>query len=312
MKIVAIFSFGLAVVASCHPPAPAPNAPKPVRTADALTLAHLLGDWEWSHESDGDGAHRTELEHWHLAVDPSAPADTLRAIGGYDRDVEFRSTDGVPFTCNEQPIYHQRARFTVRADVTADGVTITETGYQAEPSPCDHGFRKIGAYKVLVAHDEVLLQWDHGEETLRRAPDRAPPEWPGAHPSWNGAWAWSAHTMDDDGNLRDEREDWQITVGEDGLASATYVRTVSTVSKDDHPITCAGTRRWSYVDRYVLEGHVTNDLLTLTETASDPGTHPCLTTTPTRLLDSLTAERDGAFLELEWRGKRRQVLHRER
>jgi hypothetical protein len=30
----------------------------------------------------------------------------------------------------------------------------------------------------------------------------------------------------------------------------------------DRPIACAGTRRWSFVDRYVLEGHLTDDLLT--------------------------------------------------
>jgi hypothetical protein len=312
---VAIAGAWIAVVASCRPAAV--RAPgKPVRTADALTLAHLLGSWEWRHESDDRGVHRVEHERWHLAVDPSAPQGVLRAVGAYDRDVEFRATDQVPFVCSQEPVYHQRARFTVRADVTADGVTITETGYQAEPSPCDHGFRRVGQYRVLVQRDRVKLAWDGpgaGEETLTRvadAPLPEPPPWPGLHPSWDGAWTWRAHTMDDDGNLRDEQEDWQITVGEDGLASATYVRTVTTTSVDGRPIACAGTTRWSYVDRYVLEGHVTGDLLTLTETASDPGTHPCLAITPTRALDALTAEQDGAYLELEWRGKRRQVLHR--
>lgn len=306
----------IAGVASCRPPATRKPGEKPVRTADALTLAHLLGSWQWRHESDDRGVHRVEQERWRLAVDPAAPEGTLRAIGGYDRDVEFRATDGVPFVCSQEPSYHQRARFTVRADVTADGVTITETGYQAEPSPCDHGFRRIGSYHVSVRRDRVTLGWDGsdaGTQTLVRAPDEPlpePPPWPGLHASWDGAWAWAARTMDDDGNLRDEREDWQITVGEDGLASATYVRAVTTSSVDDRPITCAGTRRWSYVDRYVLEGHVTGDLLTLTEVAADPGSHPCLATTPARALDSLTAQRDGAYLELEWRGKRRQVLHR--
>ena len=299
-------------LASCHPPPVQPQQPAPRAVASSLVLADLVGTWEWRIETDEPGVHRIERERWHLAPVKGA----LRATGAYDRDVEIRSTDGVPFACDQEPVYHQRARFQISAAVDGDRVTITETGYQAEPSPCDHGFRRIGSYHVSVRRDRVTLAWDGpdaGTQTLVRAPDEplpAPPPWPGLHPGWDGAWTWAAHTMDDDGNLRDEREDWQITVGEDGLASATYVRAVTTRSVDDRPITCAGTRRWSYVDRYVLEGHVTGDLLTLTEVAADPGTHPCLATTPSRALDSLTAQRDGAYLELEWRGKRRQVLHR--
>jgi hypothetical protein len=300
------------LIVACRSPAAPPAAPRPLTNDRGLTLQRLVGHWQWTLESDDAGVHRIERETWELARDPSAPAGVVRAIGAYDRDVEFRSTDGVPFACDEQPVYHQRARFHVRADITGAGVTITETDYQPEPSPCDHGFRKLGSYRASVGGDRITLAWPGGDQTLRRAPDRLPddPPFAGLAPRWDGAWTWAAHTMDDAGNRRDEQEDWQLTVGDDGVASATYVRTVTTTSIDGRPLACAGTHRWSYVDRYVLDGHRDGDLLTLTEVAFQPGAHPCLATTPDRSLDSLTAQIDGAFLELEWRGKRRQILHR--
>ncbi len=303
-------------VASCHPQVPPPHGAPPPRFAeDTLALAGLLGSWEWSFESDEPGVHRSEHERWRLDPDPAAPAGAPRAIGAYDRDVEIRSTDGTPFVCDDDTTYHQRARFQVRADARGGVVTITETGYQAEPSPCDHGFRRAGTYRATAAKDGATLAWDGGLETLRRAGDAplaAEPSWPGRHPSWNGPWTWAARTMDDDGNVREEREDWQLAIGDDGLASATYVRTVTTTSLDGRPLVCSGTRRWSFVDRYVLDGHIENGLLTLTEVAASAGQHPCLAQMPRRMLDSLSAELDGDYVTLEWRGKRRQVLHRPR
>jgi hypothetical protein len=306
----------IASLASCHPtPARPPGAPAPRSPNDTLALSHLLGTWEWRLDATEPGLHRVERERWRFDMDPAAPPDAPRAIGAYDRDVEIRSTDGTPFICDEDTSYHQRARFRVRAEASGGVVTITETGYEAEPSPCDHGFRRAGTYRATTRGDRATFAWDGGEETLHRVADvplSAAPAWHAAHPRWDGPWTWSVRTMDDDGNFRDEREDWQVAIAADGLASATYTRSVTTSSIDGRPLTCSGTRRWSYVDRYVLDGHVDGPLLTLTEVAVDAGTHPCLATLPTRALDSLTAELDGDYLELEWRGKRRQVLHRPR
>jgi hypothetical protein len=295
------------------PPRPSRPTPPPPRPADQVALAHLFGTWRWQLETDQPGVHRIERERWHFAPDPAAPRGTVRALGTYDRDVEIRSTDGVPFTCAQDTVYHQRARFQVRAETDAGAVRVTELGYRAEPGPCDHGFRRIGSYLAAPIGDTVRLTWDGGDQTLRRdgtAPLPAAPPWPGAHPRWDGPWTWSVHTMDDGGDLRDEREDWRIAVRGDGLASATYVRTVTTTSIDGRPFPCSGTRRWSYVDRYVLDGHVERGLLTLTEVSVDAGSHPCLAATPRRSLGGATAQLDGDHVELEWRGKRRQVLHR--
>jgi hypothetical protein len=306
----------IASIASCHPPTPRPPGAPPARTPnDTVALARLYGTWEWRLEGDQPGVHKIEHERWRFDADPAAPPDAPRAIGAYDRDVEIRSTDGTPFVCDEDGSYHQRARFRLRAEAAGGVVTVTETGYDAEPSPCDHGFRRAGSYTAVTRGDRTTLRWDGGSQVLTRVADQplpAAPPWPAARPTWNGPWTWTARTMDDDGNFRDEREDWQLAVGADSLASATYVRTVTITSVDDRPLTCSGTRRWTYVDRYVLDGHAENGLLTLTEVAVDAGTHPCLATSPRRALDGLTAELDGEYVVLEWRGKRRQVLHRPR
>jgi hypothetical protein len=310
-------------LASCHPPAPRAAGTTPERPAtDALLLADLTGTWEWRIETDEPGVHRIERERWHLDPVPGAP----RATGAYDREVEIRASDGVPFACDQDVVYHQRVRYQVRAEIARGVVTLNEVGYEAEPSPCDHGFRRTGGYRATVGKDRLVLAWDAGSaagaptvpagsQTLHRVaggPLPARPPWPGLAPRWDGAWTWSGHTVDDDGNLRDEREDWQLAVGAGGLATATYVRTVTTTSIDGRPIACSGTRRWTYVDRYALDGHLDGALLTLTEVAVDAGPHPCLAPAPRRALDALTAQQDGEYLELEWRGKRRQVLHHPR
>jgi hypothetical protein len=53
-------------------------------------------------------------------------------------------------------------------------------------------------------------------------------------------------------------------------------------------------------------------VLAIRETAVSAGDHACLRARRARSLDSATLEVRGDFLVLEWRGKRRQVLHRPR
>ncbi len=297
------------------PPAPQPLTGKPAHLDDAMTLADLAGAWVWEHTSTVDGARVTERERWFLRPDPTAPGPSLRAVGAYDREVVVVAEDGVPFTCAQDTTYRQRARYALVAELADGAITVTETGYQTEPGPCEHGFRARGHFDGALRGNLLRLRWDGGEQVLSRAgtaPLPAAPAWAGLHPTWDGAWTWTVHTMDDGGDLRDEQEDWRIAIGADQLATATYVRTVTTRSRDGRPIACAGARRWTYVDRYTLEGHLDRDLLTLREVASDPGRHPCLAPTPRRTLDSATAELDGDYALFEWRGKRRQVLHRPR
>ncbi|MCE9580029.1 MAG: hypothetical protein K8W52_43335 [Deltaproteobacteria bacterium] len=296
---------------------PAPRAPtgNPAKLDDAMTLADLGGTWAWEHTSLVDGAQVTERERWHLEADPTAPGPALHAHGAYDREVVVTATDGVPFSCAQDTTYRQRARYDVVVEIADGAIAIRETGYHTEPGPCEHGFRAIGHFEGALRGNLLRLRWDGGEQVLARAgtqPLPAQPAWAGLHPTWDGSWTWTVHTMDDGGDLRDEQEDWRIAIGADQLATATYVRTVTTRSRDGRPIACAGARRWTYVDRYTLEGHLDRDVLTLTEVASDAGRHPCLAPTPRRSLDAATAQLDGDFAIFEWRGKRRQVLHRPR
>jgi hypothetical protein len=312
---LALVAGGLAGCARGEPP----TAPGP-RLIDQIIAGSLIGDWTWQHAGAEDGIHRIERERWHLAAtgEPSAPV-----AGWYLREVEIRAADGVPFVCNQLPSYTQRARYDVRAAVVGRIAVIEETGYRAEPSPCDHGFRRLGHYLARVRKHRLHLRWqvdEHapgrpdaavtGLQTLDRAPaGTVAPPWPPPATGWNGPWTWSVRTVDESGRVRDERERWEIPGGAAG-AGATSRREVTVFTPGGQPATCAGgATSWRYVDHYVLEGARDGDLVTLREVAVDAGSHPCLDPAP-RVLDAVTAQLEGNYLELTWRGKRRQILHR--
>jgi len=300
----------LAVGCACRPPPPPPtHAPAPVRQLDALGLA---GDWRWILRTEEAGTSRVETEDWHLAPNPAAP---LQLVGRYLRTVEVRALDRVPFRCNERPWYRQRELYDVAIalDGAPDRFAIVETGYATEPTPCDHGFRRVGAYTATLAGDRLALRWDGGVQTLwkigsQRAPLPAAPWATTYDPA--GAWRWDATSYDAGGNLRDESEWWELTRRSDTRIDATYRRRVTTRSPDGAPIACAGAPSWSFDDTYVLEGEREEDHWHFHELAVEPGDHPCLRATPRRTLDEATAEQIGDFFVLEWRGKRHQVLYR--
>jgi hypothetical protein len=300
--------FVVVALVACQTPA---HAPPPVRQLDAAKLA---GDWRWILRTDEAGTSRVETEDWHLAPSPSAP---LQLVGRYVRTVEVRSLDRVPFRCNERPWYRQRAVYDVSVALGsgANRFDISETGYATEPSPCDHGFRHVGAYRATLTGDRLALAWDGGAQTLWKTDSEQrplPPQpWP-ARFELAGPWRWDATSYDADGNLRDESEWWELTRRSDaGVIDATYRRRVTTRSPDGSPIACAGAPSWAFDDVYVLQGEREEDHWHFRELAVEPGDHPCLRATPKRILDEATAEQIGDFLVLEWRGKRRQVLYRE-
>jgi hypothetical protein len=303
--------------ASCRPSAtPATTRAAPGLAAE-LDVLELVGTWRWLHRTAEPGVTRVEDERWRFAIAPGVP-DQL--VGRYLRDVDVRATDDVPFTCDQRTWYRQRASFDVTATlVPTGGLAITETGYRTEPSPCDHGFRHLGTYRGALVGDRLVLDFDDarggggGQQVLYKIdgaegplPD---PPWPAQYPL-AGAWRWDATTPDDDGNARDERERWELSVRGDGVLDGTYRRHVTIRSRDGATIACAGAASWSYDDTYVLHGTHEDEHWHLHEVAADPGAHPCLAPTPHRDLDEATAEQLGDALLLEWRGKRRQVLHR--
>lgn len=298
----------LLVVAACQPPG-SPNTTRPAPPLRAYTLADLVGGWHWALRTQEAGTTRVEDEQWRFR--PGAVPTQL--VGRYVRSVEVRSDDRVPFLCNQRPWYRQRAVYEVTVDITAAAFGVHETDYRAEPSPCDHGFRKTGDYAADLDGPRLTLRWDGGKQTLdevdERVADLPDDPWPETYPL-TGAWRWDATSYDDDGNLRDETEWWDLVRRTDTKIDATYRRRVTVRSPDGKPITCANAPSWSFDDAYVLDGQREEEHWHFYELASDPGDHPCLRNAPHRTLDEATAEQIGDYLVLEWRGKRRQILYR--
>ncbi|MGE3454385.1 MAG: hypothetical protein AB7O24_04655 [Kofleriaceae bacterium] len=298
----------LALIAACQPGSGAPTS-RPVSPGRQLGLAELVGGWGWVLRATEAGTTRVEREQWRFLPDPISH----RMVGRYVRTVEVTSDDRVPFRCNQRPWYRQRAVFELAAEATASGFTIRETDYHAEPSPCDHGFRRPASYTAELAGARLHLRWADGDQTLWRTDDDPAslpePPWPDP-PVLEGAWRWDATSYDDDGNLRDESEWWQLTRRTDTRFDATYRRRVTVRSPDGTPIACANATSWSFDDAYVLDGQREEEHWHFYERAVDPGDHPCLRATPDRALDEATAEQLGDHLVLEWRGKRKQILYR--
>jgi hypothetical protein len=308
----------LAGAVACRSPA-APHAPTTSPAArsplddHALELRHLVGSWRWMLKTDDADTSRVETETWQLAPSPTSPT---QLVGRYVRDVEIRSINRVPFTCNQRPWYRQRAIYDVTLVEDAGELAIHETGYHTEPGPCDHGFRHMADYTGRLAGDRLVLRWTEnggGEQTLWQTSDATAPlpdaPWPSTV-ELAGPWRWEASSFDATGNIQDEAEQWELSRRPDGRLDASYRRHVTVRSPDGTNLACANAPSWSFDDTYVLTGAAEEQHWRFVEVAVDPGDHPCLRATPKRNLDEATAEQLGDFLVLEWRGKRRQVLYR--
>jgi hypothetical protein len=298
----------LAALAGCQPAAgPLITRPAP---PPGLLLTDLVGSWRWLLRTSETGTTRVETETWRFRPALGAPT---QLAGRYLRDVEVRSDDRVPFGCNQRAWYRQRAVYDVTLEPTPAGLAIRETDYRTEPSPCDHGFRHLGAYIATAAGERLTLAWDGGTQTLWQTDNELAelPQspWPST-PELTGPWRWDATSYDAGGDLRDETEQWELTRRSDTQIDATYRREVTVRSPDGSVIACAGAASWSFEDRYLIDGQREDEHWHFHELAAEPGQHPCLQATPRRSLDEATAEQIGDYLVLEWRGKRRQVLYR--
>lgn len=295
---------------ACQPAGAGTPTTRPAPPPRLYLLTDLVGGWRWLLRTGEAGTTRVESEAWRLRPTPGIPT---QLSGRYLRVVEVRSDDRVPFACNQRPWYRQRALYDVTVEPTAAGFAVRETGYQAEASPCDHGFRRVGSYAGDADGERFTLSWDGGSQTLWQIDadlaELPVAPWP-AVPELAGPWRWDATSYDDAGNLRDESEWWEITRRGEARIDLTYRRRVTVRSPDGSTIACAGGPTWSFDDAYVLDGAREEEHWHLHELAADPGEHPCLRATPRRSLDEATAEQIGDFLVLEWRGKRRQVLYR--
>lgn len=299
---------------------PAPSATPPVGLSDHLAVLGLVGTWRWAHVVDDPGLRRLEREIWQFWP-TAAPGAEL--AGRYLREVTVRSATE-PFECNQARTYQQRATFELLAVAHGGALEIVETGYQAQPSPCDHGFRRLGRYRVELRRGRAHLQFEDGEQTLWRVDDQVPsppaPPWPTESPPFAGAWRWQNRDRDDQGLWQLEEERWDLggpaaltppaQLRDGATFGAIYTRRVTVESPDGAPLPCAAGPRYGYEDRYLLEGQRRDGILLLRETAVAAGEHPCLRDRAVRTLETATLEIIGEELVLEWRGKRRQVLRR--
>jgi hypothetical protein len=293
-----------ALAAGCGPRPPGAGA------TDPRIGATLIGEWRWVQLTEENGTRRTEDERWQFVPRPDATV-----AGRYLRDVTVQSTDGRVFDCNQAAEYRQRAVF----ELELAGDVVRELSYRTEPSPCDHGFRKLGSYHVQVGEQQATLTWDGGEATLLRVGPLpgalAEPVWSGDRPTPTGAWTWNATWREPRGPRRTATETWAITggatTGADGVLTGTVTRSLETIDPDGATIPCAGADRWTEAERITIELRRTGELYRLRELEADAGTpHPCRATSPARVLDDATVEQRGDYLVIEWRGDRRQVLRR--
>lgn len=297
--------------AACQPPGAGTPSTKPAPAPETFTLVDLVGGWRWLLRTSEDGTTRIEDETWRFAPITNEPN---KLAGRYVRSTEIRSEDRIPFVCNQRPWYRQRTVYDVSVELTTTGFSMKETAYRAEPGPCDHGFRKQTDYVAELWGDRMTLRWPKGSQTLWHIDDDDLPlpkdPWPQA-PAVTGPWRWDTNGFDDDGNVREENEWWQVTRRTDTTIDGTYRRRVTVRSPDGRPIPCANGTSWMFDDAYVFVGQREEDgEWHLNEIAAEPGDHPCLRATPRRALDEATGELLGDYLILEWRGKRRQVLYR--
>ncbi len=316
------------VGAGCQAPEPAADHPPHAHLADHLAVTSLLGTWKWAHVVDDPGLRRLETETWQFWPDPTLPelgALGARLRGRYLREVTVRSA-GAPFACNQAAVYRQRATFELVAVALGGRLEIIETDYQAQPSPCDHGVRRLGTYRAKVRRGRALLDFDQGRQTLWRVDDASPspplPPWPQEPEPFAGRWTWTHRALDDRGLWQDEEERWDFTgpaattaaaeLHDEQTFAAVYARRVTVSSPDGSELACAGAPAYAFEDRYLIEGKRKDGLLILRETAVAAAEHPCLTDRATRALDTATVEPLGEHLVLQWRGKRQQVLRRER
>jgi len=314
-------ALALAVVACSSGATRSGGPPHRPRPGDQILLQRLIGSWRWLHGAIVDGTYRLERERWRF--DPTSTDEATGAAvvrGRYRRDVVVVALDGKSFLCDQQTAYVQSTVYDVRVIVDRGRLVVDELEYRTRPSPCEPGFRRLTHYRGRLSGPRLQLSWDGGEQTLSpvgaegfTAADLELPALPAAPAARvAGAWHWSLRGRDKHNDVRDEAEAWDIAVSSDGTAGATYVRDVTVYSADGTRFPCAGAPSYSFTDRYTLRGTLAADgTLSLDEIAVDPGNHRCLADTPERHLDSLTAVTVGEYLILTWRGKRKQVLHRE-
>ncbi len=138
------------------------RTPAPPRATPGVAAA-VDGDWEWELRSiDAEGDERLEREVWHLREG----GDGVR--GHYERTVRRIRAGGV-YSCNAADRFETVTRYEISGQRFGEKVSLTESAYKVQPSPCDNGLRRLDTYQGHVADtDSLVLSWGPGNQLLRR------------------------------------------------------------------------------------------------------------------------------------------------
>lgn len=280
----------------------------------------LSGTWDWVFRSANDqGDMRIEQEEWHL--------DQKGALlsGYYDRQVMIVSSDQRPFRCNGALSYTKSSRIRVTGRIAGAAVSVQEVAADAQPGPCDSGARNLMEYRGELRGDTLLLHFlPAGTQYLTRRPPGAPMTSlagaatsadPGAAAPVSvsvpvdGVWEWELRTVDADGDLRTEQEEWHLSEGEAEITGY-YDRKVQRV-RQGGAFACNGAAALSTVTRYTIKGQRFGDRLALSEVDYKAQPGPC--DNALRRLDSYhgAVSPSGQELVLSW-GSGNQVLKKRR
>jgi hypothetical protein len=305
----------LLLAAACGPPAAS-------QFSEELQANVVIGIGQSEHHerTDDNKTDIVEKEQWQLQIDPN---DSNRLLGEAIRIITISNVDGIPFRCNGRSRYELRSIYQLRGDRTALPVMLDERLIRTEPSPCEHGFRQTTSYALDVQDQTLDVTFADGSQQMQRVQSG----WPVAEPpplDLRGRWISTEVTIDEASHRRIAVEHWQIswlpTAIDMKKASmgATYQRWVTNARGSNELITCANAAAFSYQENAVAEGTLVKNaddelLFSMRELAISRSAHPCLdpTFSPIQPLNEATFELRGDYLVVEWRGKRRQVLHRE-
>lgn len=310
-KHLALYSAALALLPFALSPScgrgPRPAGPKPTATPSVPTTFieadRVRGGWTWSHAHESDGVRRIEHERWMLQLDGT------RVTGRYTRDVTFLSLDGNPFECSQTLSYSLRSTFELGGKAHSRHIELSERDFEAVSSPCESGFRKLARYEGFLTDAGLMLIWKGGSQTLIRAAVPEPGDASAALVA-DGRWSWhNSSDAESAGEVRVEREDWELSEEDDGSLRGTYLRAVTVYDPAGRAFECSGQSQYRYTDRYTVAGSRRGTRIVLSEVAVDAEPHPCLPQ-GSRHLDAAVGSLDGGYLELTWRGGHRQVLHR--
>jgi hypothetical protein len=302
------------MVSSCIDPASLP----PSDFVRRQELTSIAGDWvSLAHSSNQHGTESTiERSQWHFEFTHDNPNHILG-----QRHASVTVTAGPTlerFECNHRNSYDLLSTYTLEGNVDDQApstVIVVETDYQTAPSPCERGLRHLTTYRLGRQGPLLRLDFPGGVEIL----------WPSAHavtqsaPPWrqsdddvlDGVWSDQTDSIDERGNVVHQTETWQFTLHDDHVAG-TVRRDATIRSSDQRMMSCAGGQQYSYHDVIELSGRrVEPNVFHVQELSIGQDDHPCITGGP-RALDEATMEIAGEYAVLQWRGKRRQVLKRDR